>query len=315
MHSPAKSFSSIHSRHRSVFVIAAALLFGCVATVTLAQDTGPPPAVSVSPDDEPTESTIETTPKANVISNIDASSKPEESSGIPTHPVEVIQKMGGWLVPFLIASIISVWFTIERVVVLRQSRVIPRSFVEPFLDSLHKGSLDAATALSLCQKNDSPVSAVFLHGVQKWGRPSVEVEQAIIDGGERQIGQLRRHLRVLNGVATVTPLLGLLGTVVGMIQAFNDIASAGAMGKADQLAAGIAMALLTTAFGLAIAIPSLIMYMYLSGRVEALVMEMDELSQKVVRHVCAEGLVQTPKPHPKTRPRPIPSTEAPEAVA
>ncbi|MDA1163115.1 MAG: MotA/TolQ/ExbB proton channel family protein [Planctomycetota bacterium] len=319
MHSPAKSFSLIHSWHHSIVVIAAALFFGCITTETLAQETGPTPAVSVSRDDGPTESTIDPTPESNLISNnlisnIDPASKPEESSGIPTHPVEIIEKMGGWLVPFLIASIISVWFTIERVVVLRQSRVIPRSFVEPFLDSLHKGRLDAATALSLCQKNDSPVSAVFLHGVQKWGRPSVEVEQAIIDGGERQIGQLRRHLRVLNGVATVTPLLGLLGTVVGMIQAFNDIASAGAMGKADQLAAGIAMALLTTAFGLAIAIPSLIMYMYLSGRVEALVMEMDELSQKVVRHVCAEGLVQAPKPPPKTRPRPIPSTETPEAV-
>lgn len=191
--------------------------------------------------------------------------------------------------------------------------MIPRSFVEPFLDDLHKGKLDAATAVSQCRKNDSPVAAVFLHGVQKWGRPCVEVEQAVIDGGERQIGQLRRHLRVLNGVATVTPLLGLLGTVVGMIQAFNDIASAGAMGKADQLAAGIAMALLTTAFGLAIAIPSLIMYMYLSGRVEALVMEMDELSQKVVRQVSAEGLAT--RPVAKSRPRTTPSPEPSEAVA
>ena len=128
---------------------------------------------------------------------------------------------------------------------------------------------------------------MFEHGIRKWGHPSFEVEQAIIDGGERQIGQLRRHLKVLNGVATVTPLLGLLGTVVGMIEAFNEIASAAAMGKADQLAAGIAMALLTTAIGLAIAIPSLIMYMYLSGRVESLVIEMDDLSMQVVRSISA----------------------------
>jgi biopolymer transport protein ExbB len=105
----------------------------------------------------------------------------------------------------------------------------------------------------------------------------------------------------------------LLGTVVGMIQAFNDIASAGAMGKADQLAVGIAMALLTTAFGLAIAIPSLIMYMYLSGRVEALVMEMDELSQKVVRQISAEGLAT--KPVSKILSRTTPSSEPSEAVA
>lgn len=236
----------------------------------------------------------------------------EVSSGIPTHPMEIFRQMKYWLIPFVVASVISVWFTIERLVVLRRSRVIPRAFVEPFLDRLRKGSLDSSTAKSLCEKNESPIAAVFSHAVHKWGRPSVEVEQAIIDGGERQVAQLRRHLRVINGVATVTPLLGLLGTVVGMIQAFNDIASAGAMGKADQLAAGIAMALLTTAFGLAIAIPSLIMYMYLSGRVEVLVMEMDELSQKVVRHVCGEGLAARPAPRARQRPAPA---ETPEPVA
>jgi len=294
--------------HHSTTALAAALLVGLMLNTVSAQDTGPTPV--------PVESVAE----AADVSEPDASDADSEtpalateSTGIPTHPVEIIEKMSFWLVPFVIASVISVWFTIERFVVLRRSRVIPRSFVEPLLDNLQKGKLDSATAVSLCRKNDSPVAAVFLHGVQKWGRPSVEVEQAVIDGGERQISQLRRHLRVLNGVATVTPLLGLLGTVVGMIQAFNDIASAGAMGKADQLAAGIAMALLTTAFGLAIAIPSLVMYMYLSGRVEALVMEMDEFSQKLVRLVSAEGLAS--KPTSKSRPRPTPVAETSEAVA
>ena len=298
---------NISPRHAAV-VLAFALLLCFTTASASAQDAGPTP---VAPTPNTGESGISggssQTRKTEAVASV------EESKGIPTHPVEIIEKMSFWLVPFVIASIISVWFTSEGFVVLRQSRVIPRSFVEQFLENLHKGKLDSVTALNQCRKNDSPVAAVFLHGVQKWGRPSVEVEQAVIDGSERQIAQLRRHLRVLNGVATVTPLLGLLGTVVGMIQAFNDIASAGAMGKADQLAAGIAMALLTTAFGLAIAIPSLIMYMYLSGRVEALVMEMDELSQKVVRQVCAEGL--SAQPAPKSRPRPLPVSEASEAVA
>lgn len=289
---------------RLVVVVSTAIVVAFLASSTHAQDTGPTPIPSLPVGETPD-------PGSSVESVADDAATVK--SGIPTHPVEIIEQMNGWLVPFLIASVISVWFTIERVVVLRRSRVIPRHFVEPFLENLHKGKLDPATAVSQCRKNDSPVAAVFLHGVEKWGRPCVEVEQAVIDGGERQIGHLRRHLRVLNGVATVTPLLGLLGTVVGMIQAFNDIASAGAMGKADQLAVGIAMALLTTAFGLAIAIPSLIMYMYLSGRVEALVMEMDELSQKVVRQVSAEGLAS--KPTAKPRPRTTPATERSEAVA
>ncbi len=223
------------------------------------------------------------------------------SGAIPTHPIEILQKMGVWLVPFLMASVIALWFAIERMVVLRRTRVIPPDFVEPFLDSLEQRKLDEANATDLCEKNASPIAVVFLHGVHKWGRPGVEVEQAIIDGGERQVAQLRRHLRVLNGVATVTPLIGLLGTVIGMIQAFNDIASSGAMGKADQLAAGIAIALLTTAFGLAIAIPSLIMFMYLSGKVESLVIEMDELAQRVVRQVSAEGLAAKRRPAVRRR--------------
>ena len=285
--------------------IGVAFLVTITVSTSQAQETGPTP-VAADP-------TAETSDAGLIAEPSSSANTKETSSGIPTHPVQVIEQMGGWLVPFLLASVISVWFTIERVVVLRRSRVIPRNFVEPFLEDLHKGKLDSATAVTQCRKNNSPVATVFLHGVQTWGRPSIEVEQAVIDGGERQIGHLRRHLRVLNGVATVTPLLGLLGTVVGMIQAFNDIASSGAMGKADQLAAGIAMALLTTAFGLAIAIPSLIMYMYLSGRVEALVMEMDELSQKVVRQVSAEGLAS--KPAAKSRPRTTPAAEPSEAVA
>jgi biopolymer transport protein ExbB len=133
----------------------------------------------------------------------------------------------------------------------------------------------------------------------------VEVEQAIIDGGERQVGALRKHLRVINGVASVSPLIGLLGTVWGMLESFNQIAEAGAMGKTEQLAAGIALALVTTAAGLMIAIPALISYMYLVGRVDALVMEMDELAQRVVHFISAEGLAeQGSKPRPKKEAEP-----------
>jgi len=192
----------------------------------------------------------------------------KRSSGIPSTPEEIIREMGYFMLPFVIASIISMWFIIERLVILRSGRVIPRHFVSRFLKLLKDGKLNARSALKLCEENPSPIASVFAHGVRKWGKPSVEVEQAIIDGGERQLSQLRRHLRVINGVATVAPLMGLLGTVIGMIQAFNEIANSSAMGKAEELAVGIAMALLTTAFGLGIAIPSLIMYMYLAGRVD-----------------------------------------------
>lgn len=209
---------------------------------------------------------------------------------LPTNLVEIAQALDYWLIPFALATLIALWFSTERLVVLRRGRVIPKPFVERFLKHLEDGTLSRAEALDVCEENGSPVAMVFAHGVRKWGKPSVEVEQAIIDGGERQVAQLRTHLRVINGVATVTPLLGLLGTVWGMFEAFNDIAAAGSMGNTTVLASGIALALLTTAAGLVIAIPALIIYMYLSGRVDSLVMDMDDLAQNIVHSISAEAL-------------------------
>ena len=213
---------------------------------------------------------------------------------------------------FLTASIIAVWFAIERLVVLRKGRVIPRPFVERFIQHLDQRKLEGKQALKLCEENGSPIAVVFAHGVRKWGKPSVEVEQAIIDGGERQVRQLRKHLRVLNGVATVSPLIGLLGTVIGMIISFNDIAKSNAMGNPQQLANGIAMALFTTAIGLTIAIPTLITYTYLAGRIDSLVVEMDLLSQDVVNLISAEGLANQPAASAQPRSR---RSQKPQAAA
>ncbi|MCH7988232.1 MAG: MotA/TolQ/ExbB proton channel family protein [Planctomycetes bacterium] len=226
-------------------------------------------------------------------------------SAILRNPMEIINRMGtlGWifLTLFSLASIIALWFAIERFVVLRRSRVIPRHFVERFLQHLEQRKLTRDDALRLCEENASPMAAVFSHGIRKWGKPSVEVEQAIIDGGERQVSLLRKHLRVLNGVATVTPLIGLLGTVCGMILAFDEIAASDAMGKAGKLGSDIGLALVTTAAGLTIAIPSLITYMFLAGRVDSLVMEMDLHAQDVVHLISSEALSEKTVPSPRMR--------------
>lgn len=209
---------------------------------------------------------------------------------LPTTVIELVGALGWWTIPFGAVTIIAVWVAADRIVVLRRGRVIPRPFVHRFLKLLDAGELDPAEALQICQDNDSPVAHVFAHGIRKWGKPSVEVEQAIIDGGERQVSALRKHLRILNGAATVSPLMGLLGTVWGMLLAFRDIADRSTAGGMEQLGMDIALALSTTAAGLLIAIPALIVYMYLSARVDSLVMEMDELSQRVVHCVSAEAL-------------------------
>uniref|UniRef100_A0A7C2P3Q4 MotA/TolQ/ExbB proton channel family protein n=1 Tax=Schlesneria paludicola TaxID=360056 RepID=A0A7C2P3Q4_9PLAN len=206
--------------------------------------------------------------------------------------MEVFRALGLFSYPLGLCSVVVVWFAIERLVILRRGRVIPRPFVKRFFEHIEQGKVDAKGGLKLCEENGSPIAMIFAHGLRKWGKPSVEVEQAIIDGGERQLSQLRKHLRVLNGAATVAPLLGLLGTVVGMIQSFNSIAMKAGMGKTEELAAGIGLALLTTAVGLMIAIPALIMYMYLSGRVDALVIEMDGYAQDLVDLISAEALAE-----------------------
>lgn len=236
------------------------------------------------------------------------------ASAIPASPWEIAVAMGiPFTVTFVLASVIAMWSAIERLVMLRTRRVIPRTFVDRFLMHLRSGRMEKVEALAICQQNQSPVADVFLHGVRKWGKPSVEIEQAVIDGGERQVSLLKKRLRVLNGVATVTPLIGLLGTVIGMIQAFNDIATADAMGQAQQLARGIAMALLTTATGLFIAIPALTVYMYLAGRIDLLVMEMDRLGQELVHLISAEALRErsVATPDPPSRRAAVPNSSTP----
>jgi biopolymer transport protein ExbB len=208
---------------------------------------------------------------------------------IPTQNLlQVIRDGGPLMIPIGICSFILMVFVFERSISLRRGRVIPRPFVKRFLQQVRDGELDRETALELCERNHSPVSEIFAAAVRKWGRPSVEVEQAIIDAGERVTNNLRRYLRVLNGVSTISPLLGMLGTVLGMIRAFNAIATADAMGNPEMLAGGISQALITTAAGLSVAIPALIAYLYFSGRVDQLIMTLDELGQRVVVSVAGD---------------------------
>lgn len=244
-----------------------------------------------------------------------ANAKPVAPSGIPTDVLGIADAMGRpFTVAFVIASVIGVWSVVERLVILRRRRVIPKVFVERFLMHLRAGRMDKSEAIASCHQNQSPMAEVFMHGVRKWGRPSVEVEQAVLDGGERQITQLKKGLRVLNGVSTLSPLIGLLGTVVGMIRSFNDIATAGAMGQTQTLANGIALALLTTAVGLLIAIPAMAAYLYLAGRIDSIVMEMDRLGQELVHLISAEALRERAMAVPE-RPDTTQATAASTATA
>ncbi len=197
---------------------------------------------------------------------------------------------GPLMYPIAFCSVLSMIFVFERLIYLRGARVIPKPFVKKFLEQLREGELDRESALARCKENGSPVAQVFGAAVKKWGRTAVEVEQAIIDAGERVNNDLRKYLRVLNGVSQVGPLLGLLGTVLGMISSFNSIAGAAGSGEREMLAGGIAQALLTTAAGMVVAIPALISYLYFVGRADRLIVEIDNLGQQLVEVISADAI-------------------------
>jgi biopolymer transport protein ExbB len=218
--------------------------------------------------------------------------------------LDILRSGGLMMAPLFACSFVTLVFLFERAISLRRGRVIPRPFVKRFLHQVGEGKLDRDQALELCQENGSPIAAVFAATVRKWGRPSVELEQTVIDAGERAASGLRRYIRVFNGVSTISPLMGLLGTVFGMIRLFNAISTADAMGRTELLAAGISEALLCTAAGLLIAIPALCFYLLFLGRVERLLVEMDNLGQELVGLISAEALhdERLSKARPKPRP-------------
>lgn len=197
---------------------------------------------------------------------------------------------GPLMIPIVLASFAMLLIVFERMISLRRRRVVPRLFIERFLLQVRENALDRDDALERCEDESSHIARVFAAAIRKWGKPAVEVEQAVLDEGERIANVLRRYLRVLNGVSTVSPLLGLLGTVWGMIQAFNVIATSPAMGRAEMLAGGISVALITTAAGLLVAIPAMIFYLYFVGRVDGLVMEIDHYGQEIVSLISLEAL-------------------------
>lgn len=229
-------------------------------------------------------------PPAPGAALIQPSPAADDALPIPKKNLLQIMHSGGPLMwPIVFCSIVMTVFIFERFICLRRGNIMPRLFVKHFLLQLEEGQLSQAEALQRCEENGSLIAGVFAAAVRKWGRSSVEVEQAMLDAGERVVNHLRRNLRVLNTIATVGPLLGLLGTVFGMIQAFNDIAAFNAMGRTELLAGGISQALLTTAGGLTVAIPALISYMYFVSCVDRRTMEIDALGQQVVAFISEDG--------------------------
>ncbi|MFO0826799.1 MAG: MotA/TolQ/ExbB proton channel family protein [Phycisphaerales bacterium] len=182
-------------------------------------------------------------------------------------------KGGPVMIPIAITSLIGLAIVIERLVSLRRSAIVPPSFMPGLRDALQQGP---ERALAYCRANPNPVARVAESALKHWRGSSDDVARRIEEAGLREAAQLRRNLRGLSVVTAVAPLLGLLGTITGMIKAFRTVAaSAEALGRTELLASGIYEAMVTTAAGLIVAIPALLAYHWLAARADRLVLDID----------------------------------------
>ena len=181
--------------------------------------------------------------------------------------------------PIILCSIIALAVFLERLWVLRRKYVIPGEFIRNVEELLKKRKI--SEAIFLCQSDTSSIAKIFLAGLKNTGRGMWLVKESIEERGGREGVVLEKHVGILSTIANLTPLLGLLGTVSGMIKTFNVISVQG-VGNPAPLAGGIAEALITTATGLSVAIPTLVIYRIIKDKAESLIFEMEENSIKII---------------------------------
>jgi biopolymer transport protein ExbB len=195
-------------------------------------------------------------------------------------------KSGGWLMlPIIACSIVALGIVIERFWSLQRKKVMPDYLMKQILQ-LHKESkLNLADLGKL--KGSSPMGRILAAGLVNRNHDKVVMKEAIEEVGRQVVHELERYLNTLGTIASISPLLGLLGTVIGMIKVFSVIVTAG-VGDPGVLAGGISEALITTAAGLSVAIPSLMFHRYFSGLIDKLVIGMEEQALKMVEVIHGE---------------------------
>ena len=187
---------------------------------------------------------------------------------------------GGWTMPFIVVgSIIALAIVIERTLALKPERIAPPHLLAGVWQQLKAGEFDASRLKQLRQ--GSPLGAILAAGLANRGQGREVMKESIQEAAGHVVHDLERYLNTLGTIAAVTPLLGLLGTVVGMIRVFTEITIQGT-GNANALAGGISEALITTAAGLAVAIPALVMHRYFTGKIDAIVVRLEQESIKLV---------------------------------
>ena len=208
----------------------------------------------------------------------------------PGEHLQLLTRANPMLWPLAACSIFTVGIALERLLALRRRRVVPAEFVDRFLERLSAGKLDRERALELCKAHESPAARIFASAVKSWGQPGATIRQNLSFDAAGELIELKRNLRVLNGMATIGPLLGLLGTVVGIIQSFDALGGRVGPARGEALAQGISLALVATACGLVIAIFAVAAYYFLINRVDLLVRDLDDRTRQVIELISGEAI-------------------------
>jgi len=196
--------------------------------------------------------------------------------------ISFLSKGGIMMVPLLLCSIIGLMIVIEKIFSLRRNKILIPEIIT-VVDSINSNQ-DIKLATTICQKNKGPLPNIILTGLQNQSMPMDDIKELINDEGRQQVRILERGLPVLETIAGISPLLGLLGTVMGMIRVFNDILIHGT-GNAGKFAGGISEALITTATGLFIGIPMLIAFNYFTNRSENYIMDIEKYSTRLLQKI------------------------------
>lgn len=235
----------------------------------------------------------------------DAATAPAAASAAPTseQPInktsflELLSK-GGWAMwPLAACSLLGLALAIERGLALRRSQIIPGGFMAG-LQKIYNGRRDSEAAVAYCKEHPSTIGRIMAAGIRKVPNGPAATEQAVADQGATEVARLRRNLRLLHGIAAITPTLGLLGTVWGMIRAFEAASAVGLGSHSQQLTKGIYEALVATMTGLMIAVPVLLCYYIYLGIIDRSVLELNDTAQAFFEKAEKTDTVREAEPQP-----------------
>lgn len=229
------------------------------------------------------------------------------AAAAPSSVWDFALKGGLMMIPLAACSLIVLAVTAERLITLRRRSIVPPEFYPALKRILESRPVDRADALHHAESSASPIARVLAPAIRRLGRPPHEVKEKLIEAGEHEIAQLRRRTRALSVIASIAPLLGLTGTIFGMIKAFQTVAFSGeALGRTEMLATGIYEAMITTAAGLLVAIPALIAYNWIMARIERAAQHMSEIGSDFVESFAAPAAAEAAASSPaRATPAPV----------